>query len=74
MNTVVGSGTLITFPVLLSLGVPPVTANVSNTIGLVPGSFSGAYASRARGYQVRIGCPGTSRATYYKGRPAADAC
>ena len=38
INTVVGSGTLITFPTLLALGVPPVTANVSNTIGLVPGS------------------------------------
>ncbi|HJQ03263.1 MAG TPA: sulfite exporter TauE/SafE family protein [Jatrophihabitans sp.] len=46
INTVVGSGTLITFPVLLSLGVPPVTANVSNTIGLVPGGFSGAYGYR----------------------------
>jgi uncharacterized membrane protein YfcA len=46
INTVVGSGTLITFPVLLSLGVPPVTANVSNTIGLVPGSISGAWGYR----------------------------
>ena len=46
INTVVGSGTLITFPVLLSLGVPPVTANVSNTIGLVPGGISGAYGYR----------------------------
>ena len=46
INAVVGSGTLITFPVLLSLGVPPVTANVSNTIGLVPGGFSGAYGYR----------------------------
>ncbi len=46
MNTVVGSGTLITFPVLLALGVPPVTANVSNTIGLVPGSLSGAWSFR----------------------------
>jgi len=46
INTVVGSGTLITFPVLLSLGVPPVTANVSNTIGLVPGGVSGAYGYR----------------------------
>lgn len=46
INTVVGSGTLITFPVLLSLGVPPVTANVSNTIGLAPGSFSGAWGYR----------------------------
>ena len=42
INTVVGSGTLITFPTLLAFGVPPVTANVSNTVGLVPGSVSGA--------------------------------
>jgi uncharacterized membrane protein YfcA len=46
INTVVGSGTLITFPVLLSLGVPPITANVSNTIGLVPGSVAGAVGYR----------------------------
>lgn len=47
INTVVGSGTLITFPVLLAFGVSPVTANVSNTIGLVPGSLSGAWGYRA---------------------------
>lgn len=46
INTVVGSGTLITFPTLLAVGVPPVTANVSNTIGLVPGSLSGAIGYR----------------------------
>lgn len=46
INTVVGSGTLITFPVLLAMGVPPVSANVSNTIGLVPGSVSGAVGYR----------------------------
>ena len=46
INTVVGSGTLITFPTLLALGVPPVTANVSNTIGLVPGSLSGVVGYR----------------------------
>ncbi|HLN78314.1 MAG TPA: sulfite exporter TauE/SafE family protein [Nocardioidaceae bacterium] len=46
INTVVGSGTLITFPTLLAFGVPPVTANVSNTIGLVPGSVSGALGYR----------------------------
>jgi uncharacterized protein len=48
INTVVGSGTLITFPVLLSLGLSPLTANVSNTLGLVPGSFMGAYGYRHR--------------------------
>jgi uncharacterized protein len=46
INTVVGSGTLITFPTLLAFGVPPVTANVSNTIGLVPGGVSGAWGYR----------------------------
>ncbi len=46
INTVVGSGTLITFPTLLAFGVPPVTANISNAIGLVPGSVSGAVGYR----------------------------
>jgi len=46
INTVVGSGTLITFPTLLAMGLPPVTANVSNTVGLVPGSVSGAIGYR----------------------------
>ncbi len=47
INTIVGSGTLITFPTLLAFGVPPVTANVSNTVGLVPGSVSGVFGYRA---------------------------
>ena len=47
INTVVGSGTLLTFPVLLAIGYGPVTANVSNTVGLVPGSISGAIGYRA---------------------------
>jgi uncharacterized membrane protein YfcA len=47
INTVVGSGTLITFPTLLAFGVPPVTANVTNNVGLVPGSLSGAIGYRA---------------------------
>ncbi|MGW3351088.1 sulfite exporter TauE/SafE family protein [Nonomuraea rubra] len=46
INAVVGSGSLITFPTLVALGVDPVTANVSNTVGLVPGSFSAAYGYR----------------------------
>lgn len=56
INTVVGSGTLITFPTLLAFGVPPVTANVSNTVGLVPGSVSGAvgYRRELAGQRSRI--------------------
>jgi uncharacterized membrane protein YfcA len=46
INTVVGSGTLFTFPVLLGFGYPPVVANVSNTVGLVPGSATGALGYR----------------------------
>jgi uncharacterized protein len=46
INTVVGSGTLISFPVLLAVGYPPVVANVSNTIGLVPGSLAGSWGYR----------------------------
>ncbi|TJZ51225.1 sulfite exporter TauE/SafE family protein [Streptomyces piniterrae] len=60
INTIVGSGTLITFPVLLAIGLPPVTANVSNTLGLVPGSISGAIGYRRelngqRGRALRFG-------------------
>lgn len=46
INSVVGSGTLITFPVLLATGLPPVTATVSNALGLIPGSISGAIGYR----------------------------
>ncbi|HMG28822.1 MAG TPA: sulfite exporter TauE/SafE family protein [Jiangellaceae bacterium] len=46
INTVVGSGSLVTFPTLLAIGLPPVVANVSNTVGLVPGSVSGAWGYR----------------------------
>lgn len=48
INAVVGSGTLITFPTLLALGYPAVTANVSNTVGLVPGSAAAVWAYRAQ--------------------------
>lgn len=56
INAVVGSGTLITFPVLLALGYGPVVANVSNTLGLVPGSVSGAigYRKELRGQRGRV--------------------
>ncbi len=47
INTVVGSGSLITFPTLLALGYPPVVANVSNNIGIVPGSVSGVFGYRS---------------------------
>lgn len=46
INSVVGSGTLISFPVLLAIGLAPVSANITNNLGLVPGSFAGAWGYR----------------------------
>jgi uncharacterized protein len=47
INTIVGSGTLITFPTLLFFGFAPLTANVSNTVGLVAGGLTGIHGYRA---------------------------
>ena len=63
INTVIGSGSLVTFPVLLALGYGPLVANVSNTIGLAPGSLSGVLGYRReltgqRARLVRLGIPG----------------
>lgn len=46
INTIVGSGTLVTFPTLLLFGYPPLTANVSNNIGMVAGGITGVYGYR----------------------------
>ena len=44
INALAGGGTLITFPTLLALGVPPITANVTNTVALCPGFMAGILA------------------------------
>ena len=56
MNAVVGSGSLITFPVLLAIGFPPVTANISNTVGLAFGNLSGTigYRRELKGQMNRL--------------------
>lgn len=46
MNAIVGAGALVTFPTLLLLGYPPLVANVSNTVGIVPGSVSATVGYR----------------------------
>jgi len=47
INALVGSGTLITFPTLVALGYPPVTATMSNAVGLVAGNVSSTWGYRA---------------------------
>jgi uncharacterized membrane protein YfcA len=56
INSIAGSGSLITFPTLLAFGYSPVVANVTNTIGLVPGALSGAvgYRRELRGQRARL--------------------
>ena len=61
MNVIVGAGSLVTFPTLLAVGFGPVVANVSNTVGLVPGSLSAVAAYRRQlqgqsGRAVRLSC------------------
>jgi uncharacterized membrane protein YfcA len=46
VNAVAGGGTLLTFPTLLALGVPPILANATNTVGLLPGYLGGTLAQR----------------------------
>lgn len=46
INAVAGGGTLVSFPVLVAMGLPPVTANITNTLSLCPGYFGGIFAQR----------------------------
>src|SRR4051812_50030213 len=67
-NAIVGSGTLITFPTLLAFGYSPVTANVSNTTGLVPGNVTSMIGFRPelegqRGRAIRLGIASLAGAT-----------
>ncbi len=56
INAIVGSGSLVTFPTLLALGYPPLLANVTNNIGVLPGSVSGVvgYRHELRGQRARV--------------------
>lgn len=47
MNSIAGGGTLLTFPALIALGVPPLTANATSTVALWPGSISSVWGYRA---------------------------
>ncbi|WP_462417579.1 sulfite exporter TauE/SafE family protein [Kytococcus sp. Marseille-QA3725] len=59
INTIVGSGSLVTFPLLVALGLTPVEANISSKLGILPGGASGTWGYRrhlpsARGMLVRL--------------------
>ncbi|HEY9334690.1 MAG TPA: sulfite exporter TauE/SafE family protein, partial [Kribbella sp.] len=46
LTSTVGVASLVSFPALIALGIPPVVANASNTIGLLPGALSGSFGYR----------------------------
>jgi uncharacterized membrane protein YfcA len=48
VNALAGGGTLITFPMLVAVGVPAVAANITNTVALCPGYFGGTFAQRQK--------------------------
>ncbi|MFN8163886.1 MAG: sulfite exporter TauE/SafE family protein [Solirubrobacterales bacterium] len=58
-NSLAGAGSLISFPTLVALGVPPLSANVTSTIGLVPGAVGGsiAYADLLTEQRARLAAP-----------------
>ena len=47
LTSTVGVASLVSFPVLVALGIPPVVANASNTVGLIPAGLSGSFGYRA---------------------------
>lgn len=55
-NALAGAGSLITFPTLVALGVPPLSANVTSTVGLIPGAVGGAvgYSDLLREQRQRV--------------------
>ena len=58
INSLVGSGTLVTFPTLVALGYPPVVSTMSNAIGLVAGGISGTWGYRGNCAASGTGCAG----------------
>src|SRR5271169_1245356 len=46
VNALAGGGTLITFPMLIAVGIPPVAANVTNTVALCPGYLGATFAQK----------------------------
>ena len=58
LNSIAGGGSFITFPALLFVGVPPISANATNTLASCAGYISGTYALKTELYQHKEKLPG----------------
>ena len=69
VNTIVGSGSLVTFPILVAVGFSPVSSIISNAMGLVAGGFSGAWGYRREAASARrVGSAAASAGTAHPAR------
>lgn len=62
INSIAGGGTLVTFPMIVALGIPPLVANATSTVALWPGAFGSLWGYRkelrgARAWVVRFTVP-----------------
>jgi uncharacterized protein len=57
INAAVGSGSLVSFPVLLAVGLPPVPATITNSLGIVAGGLTGSFGYRRELVQLRRWLP-----------------
>ena len=69
VNGIAGGGTLVSFPVLLAVGVPALRANVTSTVGIFPGYLGGVAGFRPRSRTKQTGCERSRRSPW----PAASA-
>lgn len=67
MNAIAGGGTFLSFPALLAIGLPPVTANASNSVALWPASLASAWAYRRELARYRQHLPRLTLAAFVGG-------
>jgi len=67
MNAIAGGGTFLSFPALLAIGLPPVTANASNSVALWPASLASAWAYRRELARYRRHLPRLTLAAFLGG-------
>ena len=74
LTSTVGVASLLSFPVLVAVGLPPVVANASNTVGMTPAGLSGSFGYRARAARAPARSAGGDRDLRRRRRRSARCC